>query len=329
MAKVTIVGAGLAGLLAACRFPNAEIIEASPSPTESHRALLRFRDESVSKLTGIPFRRVRVHKEVSYRGQIFHAQDRPPVSLINLYSRKVTGRIGSRSIADLSSVDRFVAPDTFYSILARRFYDRISYDQPLDASRIQRGGTIMSTIPLPAMLSILGDHAAGIDRRELESAFSFEKAPITVKRYKISRCDAFQTIYFPDPALRVYRASITGDTLIVEQLSELPPEQFCFNYTEDEEFDIICEAFGLSEPIDVTRESAVIVDQKYGKIVPLEAAARQAILHRLTTEFGVYSLGRFATWRNVLLDDVAKDIEVIANMMASDDYGRRLFIANK
>lgn len=64
--------------------------------------------------------------------------------------------------------------------------------------------------------------------------------------------------------------------------------------------------------------------QKYGKIVNVPAARRRSLLRKLTERGGVYSLGRFATWRNVLLDDVANDIEVIRRLIDSDSYGREL-----
>ena len=62
-----------------------------------------------------------------------------------------------------------------------------------------------------------------------------------------------------------------------------------------------------------------------GKIVPLPDAARKRLLFRLTHEHGIYSLGRFATWRNVLLDDVVNDIAVIKRLARSGDaYVARL-----
>lgn len=58
MPKPIIVGAGLSGLIAACKFPQASVFEASPSEKPAgHQALLRFRNESVSRITGIPFKR--------------------------------------------------------------------------------------------------------------------------------------------------------------------------------------------------------------------------------------------------------------------------------
>ena len=66
-----IVGAGLAGLISAHIFPGERIIEASPEPKQSHRALLRFRSPAVGELTGIEFKPVTVRKAIWSNGH-FH-----------------------------------------------------------------------------------------------------------------------------------------------------------------------------------------------------------------------------------------------------------------
>lgn len=43
--------------------------------------------------------------------------------------------------------------------------------------------------------------------------------------------------------------------------------------------------------------------------------------------YGIYSLGRFATWRQILMDDVVKDVKVIEQLIEQrDNYSRRLKI---
>ena len=41
-------------------------------------------------------------------------------------------------------------------------------------------------------------------------------------------------------------------------------------------------------------------------------------------KYGIYSLGRHATWRKILLDDVVGDIERIQSMMKTSAYDRML-----
>ena len=65
-----IAGAGLAGLIAGNIFRNysPRIIERQTSLPNNHRAILRFRDHSVSKATGIEFKKVKVRKAIAYKG---------------------------------------------------------------------------------------------------------------------------------------------------------------------------------------------------------------------------------------------------------------------
>jgi hypothetical protein len=120
----------------------------------------------------------------------------------------------------------------------------------------------------------------------------------------------YQTVYFPDDRTRLYRASITGSTLICE-FAGGPPEGV------DNWMETIDAAFGLAGvPWYTTAEG---VTQRYGKIAPIDDSARRSLLFGLTQNCGIYSLGRFATWRNLLLDDVVDDIAVIKRLMRTAD----------
>ncbi len=66
------------------------------------------------------------------------------------------------------------------------------------------------------------------------------------------------------------------------------------------------------------------VEQEYGKIAPVDDLPRKALLARLTDRHNIFSLGRFATWRNILLDDVAHDATVVKRLMALGSYERKL-----
>jgi hypothetical protein len=294
-----IIGAGLAGLISACKFKDAYIIEAGQR-AEQHKALLRFRDESVSKLTDIPFKRVRVQKSIYYQGQ----HHKPRIDLCNMYSMKVTGRYSDRSIWNLDAVERHVAPDNFYDILSDRHAARIEYGQKITS--IQRGQSdtaYISTMPMQAMMAACGLQCDLLD---------FERSPIKVLRATLETpCDVHQTIYFPGDETPIYRASITGDKLIIEFVefkTQLPLK-------------IVGDAFGMKnmEVVDIN-----VVDQKYGKIIPLERERREAILYELTRDYNVFSIGRFATWRNILLDDVVKDLDRVERLMGSSSYARFL-----
>ena len=98
---------------------------------------------------------------------------------------------------------------------------------------------------------------------------------------------------------------MTGDVLIVETTGD---------DLALEELSDVLDAFGL----DQVSEPLGTVKQSFGKIAPIDAAIRKNLLFRLTHERNIYSLGRFATYRNILLDDVVADIGHIKRMLVSD-----------
>lgn len=297
--KIRIVGAGLAGLIAGHAWPQARIFESSAEPKVEHKALLRFRSDAVARLTGIEFRQVTVRKGIWFQGKFVG----PSIGVANLYARKVTGALtGDRSIWNLEPVQRWIAPETLYEELIANVGNRITWDCPFDFVGEER--PIVSTAPLPTVLNAFNPGLA-------RCPFKFERAAIKVERFRVPQADVFQTVYFPSDQMSAYRASITGSMLIVESMPEI-------NRNSLERVEIL-RAFGLydAEPIDNTI-------QKYGKIVPLDDAMRRAMLHGLTKDHGIFSLGRFATWRNVLLDDVVQDIAVIRRLLKASPYERAL-----
>jgi hypothetical protein len=286
-----IIGAGLAGLLAAQAWPTAKVFEAAPGPAQMHAALLRFRTDAVARLTGVEFRRVRVHKGIWSDGSYVV----PGVRVANLYARKVVGRpAGDRSIWSTEPVDRYVAPETLYEQLVEAAGNRILWGVPAAFSDFRE--PVVSTAPLQLPLAALA----------IPCEHKFERAGITVERWRVAGADVFQTVYFPDNDTLVYRASMTGDLLIIESIvGEESAKLHLVNLR------MVANAFGLDpeacEALDASH-------QRFGKIVPLPDAERKRLLFRLTHDHGIYSLGRFATWRNILLDDVVGDIAVIKRL---------------
>lgn len=288
-----IVGAGLAGLLAAYAWPNIPIVEAAKEARSEHKALLRFRSDAVSRLTGIEFRRVLVRKGVWYRG----AQVAPTIALANAYARKVTGiLLGDRSIWNLDPAERYVAPETLYEQLIDAAGARIEFGATAD---FKSRAPIVSTAPMPVVMAAV----------DMQPELNFHRSSIDVMRYRVPGCDLFQTIYYPDPNLFLYRASITGDLLICEFMRTGATLRMT-------EADAIRLSFGIDPAQCVEMDRA---HQKYGKIVELQADVRKSILFSLSHDHNIYSLGRFATWRNVLLDDVVSDIDVIKRLLKTGD----------
>jgi hypothetical protein len=303
-----IVGAGFAGLLAAIAFPKALVYEQRDKLDLQHKALLRFRDNSVPNLTGIPFKPVTVRKAIWYHGQFRE----PTIELANRYSQKVTGEVRSRSIWNLNAVERFIAPDDFYEQLLDKVRGRIDTGYGLhDAMRDSPQYPIVSTAPMATNLTACG---IGLD-------VSFNHRPITVHRAQIigAPCDVYQTVYFPGPRL-AYRASITGNTLIVENIRN---DERSEAEKRDQMTIILRDVFG----IDTTRfdlSAIETVEQSRGKIAPIDEQIRRDAIFAMSHNHNLWSLGRYATWRNILLDDVVDDIERIKLMINSSRYSRLL-----
>lgn len=302
---IAIVGAGLAGLIAAHAWPQARIYERQPRPRQSHAALLRFRSDAVARLTGIEFQRVRVRKGIWHRGAFVA----PNIGVANRYSDKVLGTFAAeRSIWNIDPVDRFIAPDNFYDLMLQGVGARIEWGVQAPLSDLVRnmGCDVISTAPLPDTLAHFEIDPSEHWPPARQQPIMFQRSPITVQKFRVSRCNVHQTIYFPDPDVEVYRASITGDVLIVEAMGE-----------DAESMVQVIDAFNLE---DRMLEPLGKVEQRYGKILDIEPALRKALVHRLTAEHGVFSLGRFATWRNLLLDDVVDDIAVLKRLMRASSY---------
>jgi hypothetical protein len=305
-----IIGAGMAGLLTATmlRRMNPVVYEAQDKLPDNHGALLRFRSDAVSRETGIPFKKVTVHKAV-HDGQ--RVRNTATLRDHNMYSYKVTGRVMNRSILSLESVERWIAPPDFLAQLAHGV--DIKFSAPLRyTEEMEQGGPWVSTIPMPALM----DLAKWEDRPEFRATAIWSvrcECPID--------CDVYQTIYYPDPCgERFYRASLTGKTLIVEYIAK--PEE---SDIAGELMDVFGH-FGLGDlvgPDEVRHHD--IKFQKYGKIRPTDDAARRRFIIAMSDLHQCYSIGRFATWRQILLDDVVNDVRVVERFITERSaYARRL-----
>jgi hypothetical protein len=293
-----IIGAGLAGLIAAHVFPREVVCEVSDEPQQMHRALLRFRSDAISRLTGIPFKKVRVRKGIFFNDN-FHE---PNIALANMHSQNCLGSIlGDRSIWNIDAADRFIAPETLYEQLIDAVGNRIMWGSEVDF-KLAKGcaSPFINTAPLPVVLASLG----------IDPPVELRRAPITVQRYRVEYCDAYQTIYFPDMNHSLYRASITGDLLICEFQGD-PLGDW------EAELNLAFALLGNYEPIGTYK-------QAFGKIADIAPGIRKALIHKLTVDHNIFSLGRFATWRNVLLDDVLDDAAVVKRLATAGEYDRKL-----
>tara|TARA_R100000656_G_scaffold117522_2_gene90915 strand:+ start:10557 stop:11513 length:957 start_codon:yes stop_codon:yes gene_type:complete len=307
-----IYGAGMAGLLAGqmLRRFNPTICEQKESLPHNHEALLRFRSDDVSIATGIPFKKVHVHKAIKYGNEI---ETIPNLFYSNLYSGKVIGAYLDRSINNLDSVDRFISPFNFIELMAQNL--NIEYNTPLDHSKcvdarygMKNDGDsfpLITTIPIPMMMDIV----------EWEKKPIFNYKTIWSQKTIIEDPEVCvnQTIYYPDPKTNFYRISITDNVVIAEYIIE--PKN-----TGPDIMGALRDDFG----IDACKLAPIAqTEMKYGKLLPIDENIRKEFILYLTQEYNIFSVGRFATWRQLLLDDVVKDIKIVEGLIG-DAYKTKL-----
>lgn len=299
---MNILGAGLAGCLAGALNQNAKIIEAGPNAS-THKALLRFRSPDIGNAVGIPFKKVKVYKGIWHNDRPVELSPR----YIALYSRKVSDTISYRSICNQETVDRWVAPIGFHDMLRDQMHNRIEYGLKVDAHDLKNmKRPVISTLPIGILASLL--------EKEVDFGIGKRAKPIRISRYEIPDCNAFMTYYFTDPTTRVYRASIDGSTLIIESMWSI----------DKDDLKVVTRAFGLTGVVI----KAIVEDyeQHNGKIAPINEKARRDFIVNSTIDYGIYSLGRFATWRNLVLDDVYKDTLTIKGLLNKDKYEHNLHL---
>lgn len=294
-----IVGAGLAGLITAHAFPHMPVIEAQPEPREMHKALLRFRSRAVADLVGVAFKEVTVRKGIWDNGWVA-----PNIASANRYAKKVTGRVLDRSIWNLDPAQRYIAPEDLYARLIDAVGNRIKWNTAANYAS-PPADVVINTAPLHVVLEQLG----------YEMDTKFERAGITVERMRVKGAAVYQTVYFPSPSTTLYRASMTGDMLICE-FAGTPSDGWMTD---------VLDAFGLRGDCEI--EMLERVHQRYGKIVPIEEDLRRALVVKLTREHRIFSIGRFATWRNILLDDVVQDAAVVKRLINASAYDQHLAIS--
>jgi hypothetical protein len=297
-----IFGAGLSGLIAAIANPKARVFERNDNDFQGHHALLRFRSMAVSDITGIKFKKVKVIKSIWSEGK----ECQPTPRLVALYSMKNTGCFENRSIMDIDTVERYIAPDNFHQLLVKECEDRISFNYELkesdfikDEKHMFLREDIISTLPLSINAKMLG-YDFDTERN---------KSIIYVNKFKIENCDMYSTVYFPDEATSVYRASLTGNSLIIESKASV-------NIIDVQ---LVMRSMGLfGASVDEVLTNHV---QPMGKLSKVNDSERRVMIYKMSHDHGVFSLGRFALHKNILLDDVAHDIRVIKDMMQDDSYG--------
>ena len=297
-----IIGAGMSGMLAAHYFRHLEpiILESQDSLPNNHTALLRFRSGVVSDLTGIPFKKVKVQKMISFEGAHLI---QPSLYLNNLYSNKVTGSVRSRSLGNLDDCERYIAPGDFISKLSKGL--DIKYGQTVDDFDNAEDEPIISTMPVYSL-------AKSLNYKDLPS---LKSRPITTVSFDLSGdIDVFQTVYYPSARNPFYRISITGKRVIAEF------SEFSEDWDQEELLAGLLKIVELDFGITGTLSNVNVSSQKYGKLIECDTDAVKTFLGWATRKHNIYSLGRWGTHRQLLMDDVVQDIKKIDRMIHNKGY---------
>lgn len=299
---ITVVGAGLSGLiaanlLAAGGYPF-RVYEKQDALPDNHHSVLRFRSPALGEALGIPFRKV----------QTINALACPPDNALKAslaYSQATTGtgrtdRSIARVVDGPKVWERWIAPEDFRERLLCRVRDRITTNTTVKFRPVpewQDPERIISTVPMQHMpLNGAAPHV-------------FPSIPQIVVTGVLSAVDAYGSLYNPAPSFKSAwtRISVTGNRVAVEISKALlgEPSLPCSVAFAASVSHL---GTGISEPKVWQSDNA--------RILPINERWRKAFIMHLTDNYGVYSFGRFATWRpGLLLDDLLGDFRVITQMM--------------
>lgn len=299
-----IIGAGMAGLLAAAmlREEATHVVEAQPALPNNHTSLLRFRSSVVGDTLNIPFKEVRVMKAtLGWRN---------PIADALAYSLKTNGTATLRSIVNADGrVDtRYIAPTDLVSRMSRKVSCPIVFGKRHEWGHRNRDAPIISTIPMPMLMLELG---WPFPHPKFQSRKGFNVI------IELKGVDAYCTLYVPNPDYPFSRISITGSRCIVECYAPGVDDRKPGEATVEMATHLI--GLGIEQVVGWD-----VKEQTYAKILPIDDDIRRSFITWASRERGVYSLGRFATWRpGLLMDDIVNDVRVIqrlANRTHSEDY---------
>jgi len=221
-----------------------------------------------------------------------------------MYSYKVTGNILDRSIRNLESEVRYIAPDNLFDLLKIGLNIRTGCDQLSELFDGNYDEPKLSYVKMPQVMDHLNVE---------KPIFSFN--PVYTVNAKIlePKVDIYQTIYYPGDE-DYYRASITKDNLIIEFIREPKLDEL-----EDIVSHILSDDFGITV---AQCKNPTFNSLPVGKMNPINDNVRKNFIFQLTNQYNIYSFGRNGIWKSIRLDQLFEDLHRIDKMIRSGNYER-------
>lgn len=265
-----------------------------------HSAVLHFKTDDISRFLNIPFKKVVIEKAISYEGKLYTESN---LAFQNLYSQKVTGRVIDRSIKDIKSEVRYIAPDNLFELMTIGLNIKLRSDLEYELFSGEDNEPVLSYVKMPDVMKML----------EYPTRPKFEFRPVYTTNTDIlyPEVDVYQTIYYPGNE-KYYRVSITKNRLIVEYIKE--PSN------EDEYMSDVIKILENDFRIDFNSSrsnlgSTVYNHMPIGKMAPIDERLRKKFIYELTDKYNIWSFGRNGIWKSIRLDDLYHDLMKIDKMV--------------
>lgn len=314
--RVLIIGAGLAGSIAfhALRSFNPVIVEAQEQPKDNvvglHPAVMRLRDSKVAEVIGAEYEEVKVSKGIFLDGRLLQSSN---IRANNLYSMKVYGALGRRSLNTVGEVKRYLLPygykapsNTLWGLRFKGAQDGVaSFSGRSAVDEEIPYNWLVSTLPMIDMVNnYIGEPEGGF-----RTPIKFGHNPVYVLRMKTKIPSTIhQTIYFPNPETNIYRVTIQNQWIIIEAVEKE-------HYSDFEE--MIETAFGIPDLFGRGVTSNGWEQMRIGKIIPIDENERLRYIMWLTDRHKIISFGRFSVWRPLRTDQLLDDAEKIRRLVSA------------
>jgi len=315
---MNIIGAGMAGLLAGgmIRDQSVSIWESASSLPNNHSAVLRFRSSIVGDALDIPFKKVKMMKTTDP----WHN----PVADAMAYSMKTNGTASLRSVTTANGEisERYIAPENLIEAMSKRVKGQIVFDIKIDSGDLEDlSKPIISTMPMPVLMKLL--KYDDIPKFSYVNGFNINCT--------VPQSDAYVSVYVPNPHRQFNRVSLTGQKLTIEfsfpklTNEELKNEADSISNDASAIELLVLDALFCLGMDDCEWKDAKLSMQTYSKILPIDEGDRRRFILWASDNFGIYSLGRFATWRpGLLMDDLVNDVRVIRKIINDGSYEHRM-----